>query len=94
MEELTRRAVDTELGRGYRGMRLLRTRGESGLEVRKRIETWKERVERAQSITIYVREMSKAVLRSAYGRTHIGRRWAVERDGGNCCYSSRWLKRR
>lgn len=32
-------------------MRLLRTRGESGEEVRKRIERWKERVERAQRIT-------------------------------------------
>lgn len=56
MEELTRRAVDTEFGRGYRGMRLLRTRGESGEEVRRRIERWKERVERAQRITGVVSE--------------------------------------
>jgi hypothetical protein len=33
-------------------MRPLRTRGESGEDVRKRIERWKESVERAQSITV------------------------------------------
>jgi hypothetical protein len=61
VEELTRRAVDTEFGRGYRGVRLLRTRGESGLEVRRRIERWKERVERAQRITVDVNECSGKV---------------------------------
>lgn len=34
-------------------MRSLRTSGESREEVRKRIEKWKERVERAQSTTIF-----------------------------------------
>jgi hypothetical protein len=51
VEELTSKAVDTEFGRGYRGMRLLRMIGESGEEVRKRIERWKERNEMAQRIT-------------------------------------------
>jgi broad specificity phosphatase PhoE len=32
-------------------MRLKRTRGESGEDVRKRMDRWKDRVERAQRIT-------------------------------------------
>jgi len=51
VEEETRSAVLTEFGREYRGMRFERTRGESREEVRKRMERWKESVERAQRIT-------------------------------------------
>jgi broad specificity phosphatase PhoE len=51
VEEETRSAVLTEFGREYCGMRFKRTRGESGEDVRKRMERWKERVERAQRIT-------------------------------------------
>jgi hypothetical protein len=46
--ELTSSAVLTEFGREYCGISPKRTRGERGEEVRKRIERWKERVERAQ----------------------------------------------
>jgi len=37
VEEETRRAVDTEFGREYRGSIPVMTSGESGLEVRKRM---------------------------------------------------------
>jgi hypothetical protein len=46
--ELTSSAVLTEFGREYCGISPNRIRGERGEEVRKRIERWKERVERAQ----------------------------------------------
>lgn len=48
----TSSAVDTQFGRGYRGIRPNSTRGESEEEARNRIETWKERVERAHKITV------------------------------------------
>lgn len=51
MEDETRSAVLTELGREYRGMSPKRTSGEKWEEVRNRMETWNERVERAQRIT-------------------------------------------
>jgi hypothetical protein len=51
VEEETRSAVLTELGREYRGIRFERTSGERGEEVRKRMERWKDRVERAQRTT-------------------------------------------
>jgi hypothetical protein len=50
VDDETRRAVDTEFGRLYFGRKPKNTRGESGDEVRKRIERWKLRVERAQRI--------------------------------------------
>ena len=53
VDEDTSKAVLTEFGREYRGMKPKRTRGEKLEEVRKRIERWKERVERAQSNTIF-----------------------------------------
>lgn len=48
----TRRAVDTELGRGYGGSRRRRESGEAGEEVRKRMLRWKARVEKVQRITL------------------------------------------
>ena len=48
VDEETRRAVETELGRGYRGRRPRRGRGEKGEDVRKRMERWKARVLRRQ----------------------------------------------
>ena len=51
MEEETRRAVETEFGRVYWGIVDVRTSGEKGEEVRKRIDRWNESVERAESIT-------------------------------------------
>jgi hypothetical protein len=60
VDELTSRAVDTELGRGYRGMRFRRTNGEKGEDVRRRIERWKDMVERAQSITALISHSSKS----------------------------------
>lgn len=59
MEEDTRSAVLTEFGREYRGMRPKRTSGESGEELRKRIERWKDHVERAQSTTKILLEKAK-----------------------------------
>lgn len=50
VEDETRRAVDTEFGRVYFGRRPKNTRGENGEEVRKRMERWKLRVDRAHSI--------------------------------------------
>lgn len=47
----TRSAVETELGRGKRGRRLVRGSGEAGEEVRKRMLRWKARVEKVQRIT-------------------------------------------
>jgi hypothetical protein len=51
VEELTSRAVDTEFGRVYVFSRERWFRGERGDEVRKRIETWKARVEKVHRIT-------------------------------------------
>ncbi|RFU35606.1 hypothetical protein B7463_g665, partial [Scytalidium lignicola] len=51
VEDDTRRAVLTEFGRGYRGINPVKTRGETGEDVRNRIERWKARVERAQRTT-------------------------------------------
>ncbi|KAM0126825.1 hypothetical protein ACHAPC_010391 [Botrytis cinerea] len=50
VEDETSSAVDTEFGRVYFGRRPKNTRGESGDDVRKRIEKWKLSVERAQRI--------------------------------------------
>lgn len=50
VEDDTSNAVLTELGREYRVVNPKRTRGESGEEVRKRIDRWKASVERAQRI--------------------------------------------
>lgn len=52
MEDETRSAVLTELGREYRGIKLPSTRGDSGDDVRNRMDRWKERVDRAQRITV------------------------------------------
>jgi hypothetical protein len=54
VDEETRRAVLTEFGREYRGMKPVRTSGEMGEEVRNRMEMWKARVERAQRITLFL----------------------------------------
>jgi hypothetical protein len=51
VEEDTRRAVLTLLGRAYVGSSEKRCKGEKGEDARKRIERWKERVENAQRIT-------------------------------------------
>jgi hypothetical protein len=51
--EDTNKAVETEFGRAYVGRRPMRRRGENGEEVRKRMEMWKARVERAQRMTGY-----------------------------------------
>lgn len=47
----TRSAVETEFGREYRGRNPRSPSGEKGDEVRKRMDRWKARVERVQSIT-------------------------------------------
>jgi hypothetical protein len=51
VEEETRRAVETELGRGYRGRIRVKWRGEKREDVRKRMQLWKARVEDAQRAT-------------------------------------------
>lgn len=53
VEEETRRAVETEFGRGYRGNMPRKGRGEKREEVRKRMDRWKERVVRVQSNTVF-----------------------------------------
>lgn len=47
----TRSAVETELGREYRGRNPRSPRGEKGDEVKKRMDRWKARVERVHNIT-------------------------------------------
>jgi broad specificity phosphatase PhoE len=54
VEDETRRAVLTELGRAYVGSMPRSRRGERGEEVRKRIEMWKASVETAQRTTVIV----------------------------------------
>lgn len=54
VEDETRSAVETELGRLNCGRMPRRWRGEYRLEVRKRMEPWKARVERVQRRTFYV----------------------------------------
>jgi hypothetical protein len=51
VEEETSSAVLTELGLVYAGRRPRRRRGENADEVRKRIDTWKARVESEQRKT-------------------------------------------
>lgn len=51
VDEDTRRAVETEFGRGYRGMSPKAASGESREEVRKRMLAWKAMVEIAQRNT-------------------------------------------
>lgn len=50
MDDETRRAVETELGRGYGGMER-RRRGEKREEVRKRMLRWKASVDMVQRTT-------------------------------------------
>jgi hypothetical protein len=52
VEEETSSAVETELGRGYVGSSPANASGEKGLDVRKRMERWKARVERVQRRTV------------------------------------------
>jgi hypothetical protein len=51
VEDDTKSAVLTELGREYRGMNENLTRGLKYDDVRNRMEKWKESVESAQRIT-------------------------------------------
>jgi hypothetical protein len=51
VEEETRSAVLTEFGRAYAGRKPRSRRGDQGEEVRKRMETWKARVDTEQRIT-------------------------------------------
>jgi hypothetical protein len=51
VEEETRSAVETELGRGYWGRTPARNSGEYRDDVKKRIERWKARVETAHRTT-------------------------------------------
>lgn len=51
VEEETKSAVDTELGREYVGSRPRKLSGDRGDEVRKRMLMWKARVEKVQRIT-------------------------------------------
>jgi len=51
VEDETSKAVDTEFGREYCGRMPKKERGEKRLDVRKRMEKWKARVERVQRRT-------------------------------------------
>jgi hypothetical protein len=51
VEDETNKAVETELGREYRGRRPRNDNGLKGEDVRKRIEMWKASVEREHRIT-------------------------------------------
>lgn len=52
VEEETSKAVETEFGREYRGIRFVMLSGEKTDEVRKRMLRWKAKVDKAQRITI------------------------------------------
>lgn len=87
----TRRAVETEFGRGLLGRMPKRLSGEYGEEVRKRMDMWKASVEAVQRITVeYISYVSvmRGVMRKAsvsYGRTCIEIQWVVERGGQSWC---------
>jgi hypothetical protein len=70
VDEETSNAVETELGRGYRGRRLVSVSGERGEDVRKRMEMWKARVDRAQRMTRELSASNNTVGRLAYQGYH------------------------
>lgn len=87
----TRRAVETEFGRGLFGRMPKRLSGEYGEEVRKRMDMWKASVEAVQRITVEllatIQRMGSVMRKESvlYGRTCIGIRWVVGRGDQSWC---------
>jgi uncharacterized protein YegL len=81
VDEETSRAVETEFGRGYRGINFVMFSGEKTDEVRKRMLRWKAKVDRAQRITVLQilggEEVTWRI--SAYERTCTESQSAVQR---------------
>jgi hypothetical protein len=73
VDDETSRAVDTELGRAYRGRIPANPRGESREDVRKRILTWKANVESRQRATAGLGIVSGQIHISQPGKRAGGR---------------------